>query len=67
MNDLPDHLTLTIEEVKCILCSMALADHLGDASEAIAPLYEKLGLTYNNVRDTKALEACGMLAKYLKE
>jgi len=39
-----ENISISLEEVKGILASIALSDHLGDAGEAVYVLMEKVGL-----------------------
>ena len=63
---MPDTVTTTLEECKDIIVSVALADNLGDAKEALGPLLRKVGLTPFEV-NMDALRTKDFLPEYLKD
>lgn len=57
-------ITLTLEEAKCILASIALADHVGDCVGAVDVICEKLGLIGGLCLDN--LKEQNLLPEHLK-
>ena len=60
-----EYVTLTTEEAKGILASVALADHVGDCLDAVSIIALRMGYAGSITMDS--LEKADMVPQYLKD